>query len=169
MYSICVTVSTCAIHRKPLLLASTFAALSKWRLFTFVHGASHDCRARRVWHHAEPTFEVREIVGVIQVCLRSVNPCLACQIAALQATSTLKAVQNRLAAEGPALPWHSHNCTHHDHVCGHTSNMLAAGVLLLVDSVEGPMPQTRFVLGKSLKLNKKVIVVVNKIDRPAAR
>jgi Elongation factor Tu GTP binding domain len=44
-----------------------------------------------------------------------------------------------------------------------------AGVLLLVDSVEGPMPQTRFVLRKALGLNKKVIVVVNKIDRPAAR
>ena len=45
----------------------------------------------------------------------------------------------------------------------------AAGVLLLVDSVEGPMPQTRFVLKKALALDKKVIVVVNKIDRPAAR
>ena len=44
-----------------------------------------------------------------------------------------------------------------------------AGVLLLVDSVEGPMPQTRFVLRKALNLEKKVIVVVNKIDRPAAR
>jgi predicted GTPase len=44
-----------------------------------------------------------------------------------------------------------------------------AGVLLLVDSVEGPMPQTRFVLRKSLALDKKVIVVVNKIDRDAAR
>eukprot|EP00193_Tetraselmis_chui_P010312 CAMPEP_0177789706 /NCGR_PEP_ID=MMETSP0491_2-20121128/22919_1 /TAXON_ID=63592 /ORGANISM="Tetraselmis chuii, Strain PLY429" /LENGTH=685 /DNA_ID=CAMNT_0019311641 /DNA_START=71 /DNA_END=2128 /DNA_ORIENTATION=- len=43
------------------------------------------------------------------------------------------------------------------------------GVLLLVDSVEGPMPQTRFVLRKALALQKKVIVVVNKIDRPAAR
>ncbi|CAL8466846.1 g6382 [Coccomyxa elongata] len=43
------------------------------------------------------------------------------------------------------------------------------GVLLLVDSVEGPMPQTRFVLRKALALDKKVIVVVNKIDRPAAR
>eukprot|EP00873_Tetraselmis_striata_P021349 jgi/Tetstr1/441613/TSEL_029840.t1 len=43
------------------------------------------------------------------------------------------------------------------------------GVLLLVDSVEGPMPQTRFVLRKALALNKKVIVVVNKIDRDAAR
>lgn len=43
------------------------------------------------------------------------------------------------------------------------------GVVLLVDSVEGPMPQTRFVLKKALQLNKKVVVVVNKIDRPAAR
>ena len=42
------------------------------------------------------------------------------------------------------------------------------GVLLLVDAVEGPMPQTRFVLRKALDLDKKVIVVVNKIDRPAA-
>ncbi len=43
------------------------------------------------------------------------------------------------------------------------------GVLLLVDSVEGPMPQTRFVLRKALQLEKKVVVVVNKIDRAAAR
>lgn len=46
---------------------------------------------------------------------------------------------------------------------------MCAGVLLLVDSVEGPMPQTRFVLRKALDMEKKVIVVVNKIDRPAAR
>jgi predicted membrane GTPase involved in stress response len=43
------------------------------------------------------------------------------------------------------------------------------GVLLLVDSVEGPMPQTRFVLGKALELDKRVLVVINKVDRPAAR
>ncbi len=43
------------------------------------------------------------------------------------------------------------------------------GVLLLVDSFEGPMPQTRFVLRKALQLNLKPIVVVNKIDRPEAR
>lgn len=43
------------------------------------------------------------------------------------------------------------------------------GVLLVVDSVEGPKPQTRFVLDKALKLGMKVLVVVNKIDRPAAR
>ncbi len=42
-------------------------------------------------------------------------------------------------------------------------------MLLLVDSVEGPMPQTRFVLRKALELSKKVIVVVNKIDRASAR
>jgi len=43
------------------------------------------------------------------------------------------------------------------------------GVLLLVDAVEGPMPQTRFVLKKALGLGKKVVVVVNKIDRPGSR
>ena len=43
------------------------------------------------------------------------------------------------------------------------------GVLLVVDSFEGPMPQTRFVLQKALELNHKVIVVVNKIDKPEAR
>lgn len=43
------------------------------------------------------------------------------------------------------------------------------GVLLLVDAFEGPMPQTRFVLRKALKLNLKPIVVINKIDRREAR
>jgi len=43
------------------------------------------------------------------------------------------------------------------------------GVLLLVDSFEGPMPQTRFVLRKALQLDLKPIVVVNKIDKPDAR
>ncbi len=43
------------------------------------------------------------------------------------------------------------------------------GVLLLVDAAEGPMPQTRFVLQHALALNHKVIVVINKIDRPDAR
>ena len=46
---------------------------------------------------------------------------------------------------------------------------LADGVLLLVDSAEGPMPQTRFVLDKALSLNLKPIVVINKIDKPDAR
>ena len=43
------------------------------------------------------------------------------------------------------------------------------GVLLLVDAYEGPMPQTRFVLQKALDLDLKVVVVVNKVDRPDAR
>ncbi len=43
------------------------------------------------------------------------------------------------------------------------------GVILLVDAAEGPMPQTRFVLQKALELGHRIIVVVNKIDRPDAR
>lgn len=43
------------------------------------------------------------------------------------------------------------------------------GVLLLVDAVEGPMPQTRFVLRQALNKGLKAIVVINKVDRPAAR
>ncbi len=43
------------------------------------------------------------------------------------------------------------------------------GVILLVDAAEGPMPQTRFVLSKTLALGHKIIIVINKIDRPDAR
>ena len=43
------------------------------------------------------------------------------------------------------------------------------GVLLLVDAAEGAMPQTRFVLSKALEMGHKIIIVVNKIDRPDAR
>ena len=46
---------------------------------------------------------------------------------------------------------------------------LADGVLLLVDAAEGPMPQTRFVLDKALRLGCKPLVVINKIDKPDAR
>lgn len=49
-----------------------------------------------------------------------------------------------------------------------TLNM-ADGVLLIVDAQEGPMPQTKFVLSKALALNLQPIVVINKIDKPAAR
>lgn len=49
-----------------------------------------------------------------------------------------------------------------------TLNM-ADGVLLIVDAQEGPMPQTKFVLKKALELNLKPVVVINKIDKPAAR
>ncbi len=46
---------------------------------------------------------------------------------------------------------------------------MVSGVLLLVDAAEGPMPQTRFVLQKALELNHRVIVCINKIDKPDAR
>ncbi len=46
---------------------------------------------------------------------------------------------------------------------------MADGCLLLVDAVEGPMPQTRFVLSKALALGLRPIVVINKVDRPSAR
>lgn len=46
---------------------------------------------------------------------------------------------------------------------------MADGALLLVDASEGPLPQTRFVLEKTLKAGLKIIVVINKIDRPDAR
>src|SRR3981189_484840 len=43
------------------------------------------------------------------------------------------------------------------------------GVVVLVDAAEGPMPQTKFVVGKALKLGLKPIVAINKVDRPDAR
>ena len=46
---------------------------------------------------------------------------------------------------------------------------MADGVLLLVDALEGPMPQTRFVLGKAIALGLKPIVVVNKVDKDNCR
>src|SRR5690349_23942890 len=46
---------------------------------------------------------------------------------------------------------------------------MADGCLLLVDAVDGPMPQTRFVLTKALEMNLRPLVVINKIDRPSAR
>ncbi|MBR1554325.1 MAG: translational GTPase TypA [Oscillospiraceae bacterium] len=46
---------------------------------------------------------------------------------------------------------------------------MADGVVLLVDAAEGPMPQTRFVLSRALEMGHKIIIVVNKIDRPDAR
>merc|ERR1719333_475166 len=46
---------------------------------------------------------------------------------------------------------------------------MADACLLLVDAQEGPMPQTKFVLRKALDLEKKVIVCINKVDKPAAR
>ena len=49
-----------------------------------------------------------------------------------------------------------------------TLNM-ADGVLLIVDAQEGPMPQTKFVLQKALDLKLRPVVIINKIDKPAAR
>lgn len=49
------------------------------------------------------------------------------------------------------------------------SLMMVDGVLLLVDAAEGPLPQTRFVLGKALDQGCKIAVVINKVDRPDAR
>src|ERR1700754_1431626 len=46
---------------------------------------------------------------------------------------------------------------------------MADGVIVLVDAAEGPMPQTKFVVGKALKLGLKPIVAINKVDRPDAR
>src|SRR5688572_12584932 len=46
---------------------------------------------------------------------------------------------------------------------------MADGALLLVDAAEGPLPQTRFVLGKAIDLGMPVVVVINKIDRQDAR
>src|SRR5690606_8615360 len=51
---------------------------------------------------------------------------------------------------------------------GRSLNMVD-GVVLLVDSAEGPMPQTKFVVGKALKVGLRPIVAINKIDRPDAR
>ncbi len=47
--------------------------------------------------------------------------------------------------------------------------MMVNGVLVLVDAAEGPMPQTRFVMQKALEMGHRLIIVVNKIDRPDAR
>ena len=46
---------------------------------------------------------------------------------------------------------------------------MADGVILLTDAAEGPMPQTKFVLGKALKQGLRPIVVINKVDRPDGR
>ncbi len=59
----------------------------------------------------------------------------------------------------------------HAHFGGEVERILKMvnGVILLVDAAEGPMPQTRFVLQKALELGHKVIVAVNKVDKPDAR
>ncbi len=81
-----------------------------------------------------------------------------------------------ILAKNCAVSWHG---THinivdtpgHADFGGEVERVLSMvdGVLLLVDAVEGPMPQTRFVTRKALALGLKPIVVVNKVDRPGAR
>ena len=59
----------------------------------------------------------------------------------------------------------------HDDFSGEVERVLkmVSGVLILVDAAEGPMPQTRFVTQKALEMGLKLIIVINKIDRPDAR
>src|SRR6266704_1210250 len=56
-------------------------------------------------------------------------------------------------------------------IIAHVERVLSMvdGVLLLIDAVDGPMPQTRFVLRKALGHGLQPIVVINKVDRPGAR
>lgn len=90
-----------------------------------------------------------------------------------------------ITSKNCAVTYHPHSGEHADKTCriniidtpGHADFggevervlKMADGVLLLVDAFEGPMPQTRFVLGKALELDHPIIVVVNKCDRPNAR
>src|SRR5215510_13491034 len=52
---------------------------------------------------------------------------------------------------------------------GETRINIVDGALVLVDAAEGPLPQTKFVVSKALKMGLKPIVVINKVDRPDAR
>ncbi|MDF1563511.1 MAG: translational GTPase TypA [Deltaproteobacteria bacterium] len=81
-----------------------------------------------------------------------------------------------ILAKAAALEWEGHRITLVD-TPGHAdfggeverALNLVDGVLLLVDAAEGPLPQTRFVLQKSLKKNLPVVLVINKVDRQDAR
>jgi GTP-binding protein len=81
-----------------------------------------------------------------------------------------------ILAKNCAVQWHDYHINiidtpGHADFGGEVERVLSMvdGVLLLVDAVEGPMPQTRFVTKKALALGLKPIVVVNKIDRPGSR
>ena len=80
-----------------------------------------------------------------------------------------------ILAKNTAVPYKNHKINildtpGHADFSGEVERVLnmVDGVLLVIDAVEGPMPQTRFVLKQALKRNLKVIVVVNKVDRPAS-
>src|SRR5450631_865794 len=81
-----------------------------------------------------------------------------------------------ILAKNTALDWNGYHINivdtpGHADFGGEVERVLSMvdSVLLLVDAVEGPMPQTRFVTRKALALGLKPIVVVNKVDRPSAR
>src|SRR5450830_1469026 len=81
-----------------------------------------------------------------------------------------------ILAKNTAINWHDYRINivdtpGHADFGGEVERVMSMvdSVLLLVDAMDGPMPQTRFVLKKSLDLNLKPIVVINKIDRPGSR
>ncbi len=81
-----------------------------------------------------------------------------------------------ILAKCTSIDWHDHRINivdtpGHADFGGEVERILSMvdGVVLLVDAAEGPMPQTKFVTGKALRLGLKPIVVINKIDRPDAR
>lgn len=81
-----------------------------------------------------------------------------------------------ITAKITAVDWHDYRINiidtpGHADFSGEVERTLrmADGVILVVDAQEGPMPQTKFVLSKALQLELKPIVVINKIDKPAAR
>lgn len=80
-----------------------------------------------------------------------------------------------ILAKNTAIPWGEYKINildtpGHADFSGEVERVLTMvdGALLVVDAVEGPMPQTRFVLRKALELDLTIVVVVNKMDRPAA-
>ena len=81
-----------------------------------------------------------------------------------------------ILAKNTAIDWHDYHINivdtpGHADFGGEVERVLSMvdSVLLLVDAVDGPMPQTRFVTQKAFALGLKPIVVINKIDRPGAR
>jgi len=81
-----------------------------------------------------------------------------------------------ILAKCTSVDWHGHRVNvvdtpGHADFGGEVERILSMvdGVILLVDAAEGPLPQTKFVLGKALGLGLRPIVVVNKVDRPDAR
>src|ERR1700757_4071633 len=81
-----------------------------------------------------------------------------------------------ILAKCPSVQWHDTRINivdtpGHADFGGEVERILTMvdGVVVLVDAAEGPLPQTKFVAGKAMKLGLKPIVVINKVDRPDAR